>query len=238
MTQLTGLVAGTVFYTKDYFKNAEVRDIETEFGFARILLTDTWAYVPRHGLEGERYIHAFNINHAANMAALKSLGVNEIIGVNSSGSLRPSLEPGSVVLPNDYICLNRVDTIYRTVEGKGHITPCLSQVVRSKLRQAADRVDVHLLDGGVYWQTSGPRLETKGEIHLLSHYADMVGMTLASEATISQELGLEYAALCSVDNHAHGLSPTQLTAEQINQNAAANADTIMKIIQAYLEIDV
>ena len=232
MPDLTGLIAGTVFYHKDYFAEAEKIIVETVYGSAVILRTGPWAYVPRHGLEGEQYIHAYRINHAANLAALQKLGCIEVIGINSSGSLRPSLGPGSVVLPNDYICLSGVPTIFG--EKRGHITPRLSDRVRGKLSAAAEKAGAPIVDGGIYWQNSGPRLETRAEIQLQSHYADMVGMTLASEATVAQELGMEYAALCSVDNHGHGLSPVALTSDEISANAAANADKIFQIIQAYL----
>lgn len=231
MSEFVGLIAGTVFYHKDYFAQAEKKTMETEYGRAVVLISGRWAYVPRHGLEGEDYIPAFRINHPANLAAFKQLGIREVIGVNSSGSLRPSLEPGSVVLPSDYICLSNIPTIFNNYPG--HITPCLNEKIRSKLSQAADAADVHLVEGGVYWQNPGPRLETRAEIQLQSHYADMVGMTLASEATIAQEMEVDYAALCSVDNHAHGLSPKTLTAQEITANAAANADRIFKIIEAY-----
>jgi 5'-methylthioadenosine phosphorylase len=232
MSKLIGLVAGTVFYHQNYFADAEKKIVRTRFGEATVLLTDRWAYIPRHGLEGEAYVHAYRINHPANMTALAELGVEEIVGVNSSGSLRPSLEPGSVVLPNDYICLGPIATIFQGPE-RGHITPRLSEEVRQKLLDASKAAEVRLLDGGIYWQNQGPRLETRAEIQLQAHYADMVGMTMASEATVSQELGLEYAALCSVDNHGHGLSPSPLTADEISANASANADTMFKIIQAY-----
>ena len=234
MTELIGLVAGTVFYHQKFFESAEKRNVETRFGMATVLLTDKWAYVPRHGLEGERYLPPHRINHPANLTALKELNVKEIIGVNSCGSLRPSLGPGSIVLPSDYISITNVPTIFD--DQRGHITPCLSEMVRSKLRAAAEKYDVPLIDGGVYWQNYGPRLETKAEIRLQSHFADMVGMTLASEATLAQELGLEYASLCSVDNHAHGLSPTPLNSEEIVANANANAEKIFQIIEAYQEV--
>ncbi|MBU2548431.1 MAG: MTAP family purine nucleoside phosphorylase [Proteobacteria bacterium] len=234
MAERIGLLAGTVFYRKDYFAQAEKRTIDTKFGKAEVLLTDRWAYVPRHGLEGSVYVPAHRVNHAANITALKSIGVREVVGINSTGSLRPSLVPGSVVLPHDYISLACVPSICENEPM--HITPHLSELVRVKLQAAAEKAGVPLVNGGVYWQNPGPRLETRSEILFQSHYADMVGMTLASEATISQELTLEYGSLCSVDNHGHGLSHTPLTAEEIMANAAANADKMWRIIQAYPEL--
>lgn len=234
MAGLIGLIAGTVFYQTDYFARAEKKSVETKFGRAVVLLTERCAYVPRHGLEGQEYLPPHRINHPANLSALKEVGVTEVVGINSSGSLRPSLEPGSVVLPSDYISLAKIATIFD--DRQVHITPQLSEKIRTKLIAAAKKADIRLVEGGIYWQNSGPRLETRAEIMFQSHYADMVGMTLASEATVAQELGLEYASLCSVDNHAHGLSPTPLTVEEILANAAANADKMFKIVQAYLEL--
>lgn len=231
MTERIGLVAGTVFYEQDYFRDGEFEARETSYGPAAVVITDRWAYIPRHGLRGGEYRPPHRINHPANLTLLKELGITEVIGVNSCGSLRPSLEPGSVVLPSDYICLTNITTVFDAE--RGHIIPCLSEVVRGKLKIAAETADVHLVEGGIYWQNQGPRLETKAEIRLQSHYADMVGMTMANEATVAQELGLKYASLCSVDNHAHGLSPTPLTAEEILENAAANSDKIYRILQAY-----
>lgn len=233
MTALVGLVAGTVFYHQDYFAHAEKKVVDTKYGPATVLLTDRWAYVPRHGLEGGTFIPPHKINHPANMAVLKDLGVKEVIGVCSCGSLRPSLRPGSVVLPSDYISLSDIPTIFD--DERGHIIPVINEKVRNKLAGAAEAADVEVIHGGIYWQNRGPRLETKAEIRLQSHYADMVGMTMASEATIAQELKLKYASLCSVDNLAHGLAPNALTNEQILANAAENSKKIFRVLQSYIE---
>jgi 5'-methylthioadenosine phosphorylase len=69
--------------------------------------------------------------------------------------------------------------------------------------------------GGVYVQTKGPRFETVAEILALSGIADLVGMTIASEATLSCELGMDFAALCTVDNYANGLADGVLTFAEI-----------------------
>ncbi len=52
--------------------------------------------------------------------------------------------------------------------------------------------------GGVYVQTCGPRIETVAEVNALAQVADVVGMTVASEATLACELGMEFAALCTL----------------------------------------
>ncbi|MBW2060870.1 MAG: MTAP family purine nucleoside phosphorylase [Deltaproteobacteria bacterium] len=234
MADRIGLVGGTVFHHQDFFKEAEKEKIETSFGPAMVVLTDRLVYVPRHGMGDDLYILPHKINHPANFSALKKLEVTEVIGINSTGSLKISLSPGTVVLPHDYICFSGVAT---AVQDKSkHIIPTLSQEVRSRIKAAAEATGVELVDRGVYWQTPGPRLETQAEIKLLADYADIVGMTMASEAMVAQELGLEYASICSVDNYAHGLSPTPLKEGEIGAKAAANAEKIYKIVQAYLDL--
>ena len=69
--------------------------------------------------------------------------------------------------------------------------------------------------GGVYIQTRGPRIETVAEVKALPQFADIVGMTVASEATLACELGMEFAALCTVDNYANGLGDEVLTYDHI-----------------------
>ena len=79
-------------------------------------------------------------------------------------------------------------------------------------------------DGGVYWQTRGPRFETPAEIRLIAAHADVVGMTIASECVVAGELGLDYAALCVVDNLANGLGEGELDVAGLEDDRIANAD--------------
>ncbi len=228
-----GLIAGTVFYGSDLFSDADERRIETPFGPALVLVTDRVAYVPRHGLDPNDYVLPHAVNHQANLLALKSLGVEEVVGVNSSGSLKSSLTPGSIVVPHDFVSLAAVPTIARNESL--HVTPTLSERLRRKLLAAAEAAGVEVLDGGVYWQSLGPRLETKAEIAFIRHFADVVGMTLASEATVAVEAEMEYASLCSVDNFGHGLVAEPLTEEEIRTGAAANSRKMMAVFQKLVE---
>ena len=81
-------------------------------------------------------------------------------------------------------------------------------------------------DGGVYWQAVGPRFETPAEIRLIAPHADVVGMTIASECVVAREPGLEYAALCVVDNLANGVGPGELTVVELDDDRAANASLL------------
>jgi 5'-methylthioadenosine phosphorylase len=234
LSDLIGLVAGTVFYGQDFFKHAEARIMETRFGPAQVLIADGLAYIPRHGIQGTPYILPHMINHPANFFGLKELGVTEVIGINSTGSLNLSLPPGTIVLPDDYICVSDMPTAVE--DDPQTIIPALNEEVRCKLLIAAESAEVDIAAEGVYWQSTGPRLETKAEIRLYSQHADIIGMTMASEAVVAQELGVAYASLCSVDNYAHGLSPIPLAESEISTNAAANADKMFRVVLAYLDL--
>jgi 5'-methylthioadenosine phosphorylase len=88
--------------------------------------------------------------------------------------------------------------------------------------------------GGVYVQTRGPRIETVAEVKALSAWADVVGMTVASEATLACELGMEFAALCTVDNYANGLGGEVLTYEHILSTSRTHRHRTEEIVSTII----
>jgi 5'-methylthioadenosine phosphorylase len=227
-----GIISGTVFLQgKGIFADLREETRETQFGRALVFRSADVAFIPRHGKDPHRHILPHLINHQANLQALKDLGVGEILGINSTGSLKRRLKPGMLVVPDDYLMPTAGPTVVR--EKPTHITPALSAEVRRKLLEAARECAIKAIDGGIYWQTAGPRLETRAEVAMMAQFADLVGMTMASEAIIAQELELSYASLCSVDNYAHGIGDTQLSMDEITLNARRNAETILRILTCY-----
>ena len=83
-------------------------------------------------------------------------------------------------------------------------------------------------------QTTGPRLETRAEIAFFKSIGDVVGMTMASEATLASELGIPYASLCTVDNFAHGIVDEPLTFETIRETQRANAALTRTVVAGAL----
>jgi len=88
---------------------------------------------------------------------------------------------------------------------------------------------------GVYVQATGSRLETRAEIAFFKRIGDVVGMTVASEATLAAELELPYAALCSVDNYCHGIGRGSLTYQDIVRTQERTARATEAIVAAALE---
>nr|HPJ97116.1 hypothetical protein [Syntrophales bacterium] len=137
------------------------------------------------------------------------------------------------IVPDDFICLYPTPTSVTDVPL--HITPVIDTGVRRGLMEAARARNIDVYDGGIYWQTAGPRLETKAEIHMMAKNADVVGMTLASEAVLAREFGMAFGAMCSVDNYAHGIGTGDLKEEDIRIQAKRNAKKIGLIVSRYIE---
>ncbi len=229
-----GIISGTLSLRgKGLVENLEARIVENEFGRTLVHVGERIVFIPRHGNDPNKHILPHRVNYAANLKALKDLDIQEVIAVNSTGSLKKRIKPGMLVVPDDFIMPAGGPTVFS--DQPVHITPRLNEEIRHKWMEAARNCDIEVLNGGIYWETRGPRLETKAEIAMMAKYADVVGMTMASEAVIAQELDMAYASLCSVDNYAHGLEDKELTMEKILWHARRNAEAIVKIISRYVE---
>jgi 5'-methylthioadenosine phosphorylase len=102
------------------------------------------------------------------------------------------------------------------------------------LAASATASAVDLGDGGVYWQTTGPRFETPAEIRMMAPHAHLVGMTLASECIVAAELDLAYAAICVVDNMANGIGSGPLSVEELEGDRDANANRLHDALDSLL----
>ncbi len=174
----------------------------------------------RHGPSGTDFRLPHRIDHAANMRSLREAGCDRVLALGSVGSLKEGIGVGSLVCPDDFIALQLGITIFE--DARGHRPPGFDPDWRAQLIAASAEID-GLLDGGVYWQTIGPRFETPAEIRLMADHADLVGMTIASECIIAGELGLPYAALCVVDNLANGIGERALSVAELEADREANA---------------
>jgi 5'-methylthioinosine phosphorylase len=165
-------------------------------------------FLARHGLGHTIPPHA--INYRANLWALHSLKPCHVIAVASVGGIRADLTPGKLVIPDQIIdyTYGRNFTYFDGQEQPvTHVDFTLpySQSTRNLLLRGAKEANEAVSDGGVYAATQGPRLETAAEINRLERDgADIVGMTGMPEATLARELGLNYAAIAVIANHAAG----------------------------------
>lgn len=221
------VIGGSILDDLGILEGAAPQNIKTDYGETSLFLKDEVIFLPRHGKK--KNIPPHWINHQANMAGLQELGTTYIIGINSVGSLKEEITPDYFLVPDDYINLWNISTFYN--EKIVHITPGLSEDLRQWIISSLKKLGkVDYKEEGVYIQTMGPRLETRAEIRMLKNFGDVVGMTMASEATAAKELGLHYGSLCSVDNFCHGIGCAPLSSEEIKENARKKGVRIKKIL--------
>lgn len=224
-----GIIGGDAIL--EIFRELESQKIETEYGSVESFVDENLVVIPRHGREIKKPPH--KINHRANMKAFKDLSVESIISITSVGSLRRELEPPSILIPHDYINLWSIATFFDS--DLIHITPELSKELRESVIKIFRMEGIDVIENGIYIQTLGPRLETKAEVRFLKQLADVVGMTMASEATLANELDIEYADISTVDNYAHGIIDEPLRYDKILENSKMNMERIRKPLLKIVE---
>jgi 5'-methylthioadenosine phosphorylase len=186
-------------------------------------------YLQRHGTEGYALPH--RIDHVANMQSLVDAGCDRVLALGSVGGLQPELGPGTFVCPTDFIALGAGPVAFD--DERAHSVARFDRTWRRRVVDAwRERIGSQLVDGGVYWQARGPRLETPAEIRLMATHAQVVGMTIASECVAACDAGLAYAAICVVENLANGVGERELTTEELLAGRAANHKAVAGALEA------
>jgi 5'-methylthioadenosine phosphorylase len=180
-------------------------------------------FLQRHG--AGPYVLPHRIDHLANMRSLAEAGCERVLAIGSVGGLRRELGPGTLLCPDDFVALGVGPSAFE--DERAHSVPGFDPAWRRRVVDAwRERVGSPIVDGAVYWQTLGPRLETPAEIHLIGAHAHVVGMTIASECVAASDLGLAYAAICVVDNLANGVGESELTIEELEAGRSRNREAI------------
>ena len=146
--------------------------------------------INRHGAGVPLPPHA--INHRANIRALAGLGYPDVVSLNSVGSLKPELPPGTLVSCGDYVGLQQGPATFFDTELKGGAPGFANNPIPLLVRKLAPEFKIRT--GRVYVQMRGPRFETRAEIRIIRKWGDVVGMTAAHEADLCAEAGLRTTA--------------------------------------------
>lgn len=218
------IIGSTNIFNLPFIEKRKIKEIKTPYGKTFIFPFGNLFILNRHGKEGK--IPPHKINHLANIFACRKLKISWIFAFNSVGSLRKNILPQSFFIPIDFIDFDPI-TFYEK-EAK-FIIPSLSFKLRKILKKILKKLKYPFKEG-IYFQTKGPRLETKAEINLIKRFAHVVGMTMAKEATLAKEIDLEYISLCLIANFAHGLLKKPLTMKEIKENERKFLKKIEKII--------
>jgi len=130
-----------------------------------------------------------------------------------------------LICPEDFYAPETAPSFYR--DPQGHSVAGFDPDWRDVVISAwGSLTKTELEVGGVYAQTIGPRFETPAEVRALAEIADMVGMTIAAETVLAGEAALAYAAVCSVDNLANGISDKKLTVDEYRRGRDQTAQTL------------
>lgn len=191
------------------------------------------AFLPRHG-QGHRY-PAHRINYRANLWALRSVGVRQVLGPCAVGSLRPELAPGSLVVPDQLVdrTNGRVQTFYD--EGAVHLSfadPYCTQGRRTVLEVAGP--DWNPVDGGTMVVIEGPRFSTRAESRWYAAQGwSLVNMTGHPEAVLARELAMCYTATALVTDLDAGVAEGDgVSAEEVFAAFGRNVQRLRELLFA------
>jgi len=201
------------------------------------------AFLARHGYGHTIPPHL--VNYRANLWALHSQGVEDVVSIASVGGIRSDLGPGVIAVPDqvlDYTWGRRCTFYEGEDKAVVHVdfTRPYCDTLRGRIVEAALAAGEVIVEGGVYAATQGPRLETAAEINRLERDgADMVGMTGMPEAGLARELGLCYAAIAVVANHAagRGESVEGIRMQDINVTLQDVLIKVRNILEKLVEAD-
>ncbi|PIR22894.1 MAG: 5'-methylthioadenosine phosphorylase [Deltaproteobacteria bacterium CG11_big_fil_rev_8_21_14_0_20_45_16] len=201
---MIGILGGTGLYKIEGAEISEELEIETPFGkpsakLKRVSLQKKdYIFLPRHG-ENHQYL-PHEINYAANIYALKTLGVSQIISISAIGSLNELLKPGDFALIKQYIDATK-GFRRQSFFGNGlvgHVStadPVCSRL-SSELFERAIECKMNAHKDTTYVCVEGPRLGTRAEsFYFQSMKADVIGMTNVPEAFLAREAQICYASM-------------------------------------------
>jgi 5'-methylthioadenosine phosphorylase len=205
-----GVIGGSGLYEMEGIGEISELAVQTPFGdpsdkiISGRIAGRKVCFLPRHGV-GHRLL-PHEINHRANIWALRSLGVRWLVSVTAVGSLREELKPRDIVVPDQLI--DRTGTgAKHTFFGNGiaaHVgfADPYCYELRQLLLKAARGVLPGTHDGGTYLCMNGPAFSTRAEaaMHRMLG-ADLIGMTNAPEARLSRESEIAAAALALVTDY-------------------------------------
>lgn len=225
-----GIIGGTGYYK---WKGEEIK-IETSYGEIIAFYFKKYGkdvfFIPRHG---KKHKPAHLANYHGNIDAMGRIGVEVILAINTVGSMKRNIKPGSLFIPNDFIDFTkRKCTFYDDVTIHIDMSKPFCPIVRNLLLKEAKKKSI--VKEGIYVATEGPRLETRAEIKMLSNFADVVGMTLVPEVILAREKGICYASICLVSNYAAGLQE-KLDIDEIKRITNEKKKDILEIIEACIK---
>ncbi|WP_375340870.1 S-methyl-5'-thioadenosine phosphorylase [Candidatus Dehalogenimonas loeffleri] len=234
------VIGGTGLYDIEGLTDVRELELDTPYGQpSDSIVTGTldgvrMAFLPRHG-RGHR-IQPTDIPVRANIWALKSLGVERIIAINSVGSFKKEVAPGHLLIPDQLI--DRTSRRVNTFFGDGVVAHIafgdpFCPDMRKLLVSCAGDAGATVHDGGTYVVMEGPAFSTRAESRLHKSWgADVIGMTALPEARLAREAEICYGIIaCSTDYDSWHEEETPVTVDIIMATLKANMELSKRIIK-------
>ena len=205
-----GIIGGSGLYEIEGLTEATELHVETPWGppsdviVRGVLEGRTVYFLPRHG-RGHRILPT-EINHRANIYALRSLGVRWIISISAVGSLQPQYEPRHIVLPDQFFDRTSRRTEH-TFFGNGIVAHVgfadpTSAPLRALIADAARAHGTTVHNGGTYVNMDGPAFSTRAESETNRRLGfDVIGMTNLGEAKLAREAEIAFATISMVTDY-------------------------------------
>jgi 5'-methylthioadenosine phosphorylase len=204
-----GVIGGSGLYEMEGMTDIKEVSLDTPFGKPSDAITvgkldgAGIAFLPRHG-RGHRYLPS-EVPYRANIYALKMLGVESIIAVNSCGSFKEEIKPGDLVIPDQIIdrTQGRVSTFFGNgIVGHVSFGEPFCPHVSDTLFHAAHDCGATVHEGGTFIAMEGPAFSTRDESLLYKSWgADIIGMTVLPEAKLAREAEICYASIGLVTDY-------------------------------------
>jgi 5'-methylthioadenosine phosphorylase len=233
-----GVIGGSGFY--EFLSDAKRVGVATPFGDPSddLVIGELHgrrvAFVARHGRDHRFAPH--RVNYRANLWALRSVGVRQVLAPYAVGSLRRELGPGTLVVPDQVVdrTSGREHTIFGDVGAVVHVgfadpyCPRGRQVVTATVRAAG----LPLAESGTLVVVNGPRFSSRAESqwHQAAGWS-LVGMTGMPEASIAREMALCFTSIALVTDHDAGVEgEAGVTHEEVLQVFAQNIDRLKSVL--------
>ena len=237
-----GIIGGSGLYHIEGFTDQKWVKVKTPFGDpSDELLTGKLSgrdvvFLPRHA-RGHRLLPT-ELNHRANVWAMKSLGVQWIISVSAVGSLQKRYKPCDIVLPDQFFDRTK-QALNHTFFGRGIVAHVafadpICEELRQLLLAEAKAAKARVHDGGTYVNMEGPAFSTRAE-SVFNHQAgfDVIGMTNLGEAKCAREAEIAYATMAMItDYDCWKVDEAHVTVEMVIENLKRNAETAKKVVAA------
>lgn len=208
MTKLA-IIGGSGLYSFPGLENIEEREITTPFGDPSAPITigslegESIAFLARHGL-GHQFSPS-EVNFRANIYALKSLGVEQVVGISACGSLREDYAPGDIVIPDQIFDFtkNRARTFFdQGIVAHISIPEPFCSSLSEQVYQAVEATGNNVHRGGTFITIEGPRFSTRAESNTFRAWGmSIIGMTTSPEAFLVKEAEMCYAVLAHVTDY-------------------------------------